>query len=373
MQQRILVGTRKGLFALTHDASAGDSTWSTECLGFLGDPVSAVLADPRDGALYAALELGHFGVKLHRSDDGGRTWNEIDHPRFDGEKHPTPETWDEPIDYDGPTVSAIWALESAGIDRPGGLWAGTVSGGLFHSNDRGRTWTLNDPFWQEFAPASRHWPPPAGKPAIHTVVVDPRDSDRMLVGTTSGIWRSIDGGSSWSVSGPGMHMDMMPPEISHLPDQQDPHRIVACAAAPDVLWVQHHCGVFHSSDWAESWQEITAIRPSKFGFAVVVHPRDPARAWFVPGVKDECRLPVDAKLVVARTSDAGASFDVLRDGLPQEHAYDLVLRHAMDIDASGDVLAFGSTTGNLFASVDGGDHWRQLSGNLPPIYCVRFG
>ena len=41
--------------------------------GFLAEPVSMMLEDPRDGALYAALHLGHFGAKLHRSRDAGRT------------------------------------------------------------------------------------------------------------------------------------------------------------------------------------------------------------------------------------------------------------------------------------------------------------
>jgi len=42
------------------------------------------------------------------------------------------------------------------------------------------------------------------------------------------------------------------------------------------------------------------------------------------------------------------------------------------VDDSGDVLAVGSTTGNLWISEDGGDSWQTISSNLPPIYCVRF-
>jgi len=93
----------------------------------------------------------------------------------------------------------------------------------------------------------------------------------------------------------------------------------------------------------------------------------------VPAVKDECRVPVDAKLVVARTRDGGRSFSVLGKGLPQENAYDLVYRHSLDVDASGERLAFGSTTGGLWLSEDQGDSWRCLAQHLPPIHCVRFG
>jgi hypothetical protein len=86
------------------------------------------------------------------------------------------------------------------------------------------------------------------------------------------------------------------------------------------MYVQHHNGIFVSKDHAESWQECENVKPSAFGFAVVAHPHDPLTAWFVPGIKDEKRIPMDGKLVVTRTRDGGKSFEILRDGLPQEHA-----------------------------------------------------
>jgi hypothetical protein len=165
----------------------------------------------------------------------------------------------------------------------------------------------------------------------------------------------------------------MPPDQVDNPNLQDPHRVVQCHGQPDVLWAQHHNGVFRTTDCAASWHEIEAIAPSKFGFAVAVHPADPDTAWFVPAVKDECRVPVDGKLVVARTRDGGRSFAVLGKGLPQEHAYDLVYRHGLAIDRTGKRLALGSTTGGLWLSEDQGDNWKCLSTQLPPVYAVRFG
>ena len=67
MSDRLLVATRKGLFELR--GGAGDLRIARRW--FLGEPVTAVLRDPADGAIYAALDLGHFGAKLHRSDDDG--------------------------------------------------------------------------------------------------------------------------------------------------------------------------------------------------------------------------------------------------------------------------------------------------------------
>jgi hypothetical protein len=169
-----------------------------------------------------------------------------------------------------------------------------------------------------------------------------------------------------------MRAAFLPPEQAHDPQIQDPHRVVQCAAAPDHLWIQHHNGIFRSTDGGRHWQEIGTAQPSAFGFAVAVHPGNPDIAWFVPGVRDDARYAVDGRVVVSRTRDGGRSFEVLRAGLPQRHAYDLVYRHALDVDATGERLAFGSTTGNLWVSEDQGGHWQQISGFLPPVYCVRF-
>ena len=103
-----------------------------------------------------------------------------------------------------------------------------------------------------------------------------------------------------------------------------------------------------------------------------MNPNEPDTAWFVPGIKDELRIPVDGKLIVTRTRDGGKSFKTLSNGLPQSHAYDIALRHALTIDKTGDRLAFGTTTGNVYVTEDQGDHWATVSNSLPPISAVRF-
>ena len=93
----------------------------------------------------------------------------------------------------------------------------------------------------------------------------------------------------------------------------------------------------------------------------------------MPATADQCRVPQDGALVVNRTRDGGRSFETLRNGLPHENCYDLVYRHGLAVDASGHRLMMGSTTGGLWASGDGGDHWASVAAHLPPIYVVRFG
>ena len=67
MSDTLLVSTRKGLFEVRRHSSG----WSIDRISFLGDNVSLALADVRDGNWYAALDHGHFGAKLHRSEDDG--------------------------------------------------------------------------------------------------------------------------------------------------------------------------------------------------------------------------------------------------------------------------------------------------------------
>ena len=59
--------------------------------------------------------------------------------------------------------------------------------------------------------------------------------------------------------------------------------------------------------------------------------------------------------------------------LPQDNAFDLLYRHALDVDETGDTLAFGSTTGSLWCTENGGARWTEVSAHLPPVYSVRFG
>lgn len=365
MSERLLVSTRKGLFTVARQARG----WEITGADFLGDNVTLAMTDPRDGRKYAALDHGHFGVKLHRSTRDG--WEEIATPAYP----PKPEGYDEK-DMWGRTLewstARIWALEPGGADQPGVLWCGTLPGGLFRSADHGTSWQMCRALWDD--PLRRKWAGGgADLPGIHSVCVDPRDSRRVWIGvSTGGVWFSDDAGESWNLRGKGMRAEYMPPEQAHDPVSQDVHRLVQCASAPERMWVQHHNGIFVSSDEGRTFAEVKDVPPSAFGFAVVVHPKDPDTAWFVPEIKDEKRIPKDGKVVVTRTRDGGRSFAVLTDGLPQAYAYDIVYRHALALDQTGERLAFGSTTGGLWVSEDQGDRWACVSHTLPPVYAVSF-
>lgn len=355
MKTLALIATRKGLFSLNKGNSLS-------LLEFAGAPVSMVLASEQNPHWYAALNHGHFGVKLHRSDNHGKSWHEVSAPAYPATDNAS----------DGDSLELIWSLEFASSNNPQALWAGSIPGGLFYSADAGDSWSLNQQLWQYkqqlewFGGGYDH----AG---IHSICIHPDNEKLIRLGVScAGVWQTEDGGESWCNKAQGMRAAFMPEDKQYDPNIQDPHRMVQCPTDPKRLWVQHHNGIFISSDSCNSWQEIEEVTPSTFGFAVAVHPRDANTAWFVPGIKDECRMPVDGRLVVTRTRDAGKTFETLNKGLPETHSSDLVYRHGLDIDSSGERLLMGSTTGNLWLSENQGDSWQCLSNYLPPIYAVRF-
>lgn len=363
----LLISTRKGLF----EATSVDGAYKVTKGHFVGDNVSLALADPR-GGWYAALDHGHFGVKLHRSDDRGATWTEIAvpvYPKKPADSEPEKNFFGAELKW---STQLIWALAPA-LDKDGALWCGTIPGGLFRSEDRGASWQLVESLW--FHPLRQKWGGGGRDFAgIHSICVDPRDPKTVAIAvSTGGVWRTRDAGATWTNTAHGMRAEYVPPELVNDGNNQDVHCLVQCAATPTTWWVQHHNGIFRSTDDMATWTELDkANGPSVFGFPVVVDPADANTAWFVPAIKDEKRIPVEGKLVVSRTRDGGKSFDTLSKGLPDTFAYDLVYRHALALAPGASALAFGSTTGNVFASTDRGEHWHVVSNYLPPVHAVTF-
>lgn len=394
MSNMLLLGTRKGTVIFDRV----NSTWQPRPIQHSGIPVCYATRDPRDGTLWASLDHGHWGPKLSRSKDGGKTWEDVlslkypEGARYIVQYLPTPDfdpqaPAKEP-EYGNATVYKIWNLTFGNADQPGRIYAGTIPGGLFISDDGGDSWELNRPLWSHEsrggdlfvggATSETHWGgTPASidygvfEPGIHSIVVDPKDSNHLYVAVSSaGVLESTDGGQSWQGRNKGMRMDYLPePEAEW---GHDPHFITGCTAQPAHLWQQNHCGVFYSEDGAQNWKKVSLPDAGvHFGFPIAADQKDGKTAWVVPAVADSERMAIGGGLCVARTSDGGQSWQLLRNGLPQQNAYDIVYRHALDV--TGDCLSFGSSTGNLYVSEDRGETWECLGNNFPPIYSVRFG
>ncbi len=394
MSNMVLLGTRKGTVVIDRV----DGTWQRRPIAHPGVPVCYAARDPRDGTLWASLDHGHWGPKLSRSRDGGATWEEVlslKYPtgaRYIVKVLPTPDF--DPLApagapvYADATVYKIWHLAFGTAAQPGRLYAGTIPGGLFVSDDGGDSWTLNRPLWDhesrggdlfagDATSENRWFGTPASidygvfEPGIHSIVIDPRDPNHVhLAVSSAGVLETTDGGRTWAARNRGLLNDYMPnPEAEW---GHDPHYMAGCAGQPDHLWQQNHCGVFYSDDSAQHWRKVSQPETGvHFGFPIAVDARDGRTAWVVPARSDMERMAVGGRLCVARTTDGGQSWQSFTQGLPQEHAYDIVLRHGLDV--AGDYVCFGSSTGNVYLSEDRGETWHCLGNNFPPVYSVRFG
>ena len=383
---RILVGTRKGTFFV--EKSGG--RWTPRLAAHAGMGVNFVARDPSTKTLWAALGHGHWGAKLSRSTDDGATWQDATQIKYpEGAKYLAPP--DPTEDGVGPgeatlrdaTLLKLWVIA---FGAPGTIHVGTIPGGLFTSHDGGEKFELNRPLWNHESRGGDHFEGKGGKvthwygtpaaegefaPGIHSIAVDPRDPNRYMVAvSTAGVLETVDGGKTWRGRNKGMLNDYLPDPAAEW--GHDPHFVALCPGNPDHVWQQNHSGVFYSADGAATWQRVSQPEQGvHFGFPVCADDRDGKTAWLVPGKADMQRTTIDGALFVARTEDGGKTWRQLREGLPQENAYDVVYRHALG--NAGDSLAFGSTTGNLYVSENRGDSWRAVANNLPPIYSVRFG
>ena len=358
MANTLLLGTRKGLVTYKKN---GLGQWQYQDSQFIGIPVTIATYDENTSTWWALLDHGHWGTKVHRSTDG-KTWEELEAP-----KYPEGEEIKEGVPA---STRLLWAISNGGKDRPGTIYIGTEPGGLFKSTDNGDHFELVRGLWDHPSRKEQWFGGGRDHPGIHSILVDPANSDHIYIGIScAGMFETTDGGASWHSRNKGLRADFLPDPASDI--GQDPHLIDWCKANTDVMWQQNHCGIFRTEDAGENWTDITDPEgPANFGFAVAAHEKDPNVAWVVPGVSDVMRVAIDQSLCVCRTEDGGKSWTDFRAGLPQGSAFDITYRHALDI--TGDTLAFGTTTGNLYLSEDAGENWISLNNNLPMIHSVEF-
>ena len=348
---KLLIGTKRGLFVARSDAER--SRWHISPPRLTGREVYHAIIDPRDGSAWAATDHSVWGAHVHRSDDGGESWETLGAaPHYEDERG----------------LTAIWHLAAGPAAQPDTIYAGIEPAGLFVSHDRGASWrpvsALND------HPTSTTWQPAGGGLALGAVQHDPRDPRRIYCSLSAGgVYRSDDGGASWTPCNRGVRAEFLPDRYPRT--GQCVHQLLLHPALPDRLYQQNHCGVYRSDDRGENWTEITAGLPSEFGYALALDAADADVAYVIPEESSHMRATIDGRLRVYRTRDAGETWEARTEGLPQEHAYVSILREGMcSDDQSPAGIYFGTSSGHLFASRDGGDKWSLIAGYLPRILSV---
>jgi photosystem II stability/assembly factor-like uncharacterized protein len=362
----LFIGTRKGAFTVTSDVSR--SKWTTSEPMFLGHIVQHMVLDPRDGrTLLLAMRTGHLGPTVFRSHDFGATWTEASTPPAFAK--------DDPLER---TLNAVFWLTPGHASEPGAWYAGGSPQGLFRTNDGGDTWEPfdgwnNHKMWATWAEYPEENTPDGSM--LHSVIVDPRDPAHLYLGLSGGgVFESTDGGDDWHPLNAGCAADFFPdpfPEFGH-----DPHCVRLHPQQPDRLYQQNHCGIYRIDRPNDTWVRIGDNMPrdvGDIGFPIELHPRDPDTAWVFPmdGTDVWPRTSPDGRPAAFVTRDAGESWRRLDAGLP-EKAWFTVKRQAMTVDDADAIgVYFGTTSGEVWASIDEGDHWSCIAQHLPEIYAVE--
>lgn len=353
----LLVGTSKGL--IVFDKKKID--WNIQKIHFLGLPVSLVYIDHLNKTWWVGISHHHWGQKLYCSKDQGLSWKKITTPKYP----PNTTVQNKTI-----SLKKIWCIQQGGSSYPNRIWIGTEPGGLFISEDYGKTFDLVQNLWDHPSRQNKNQWFGTGRngPYIHSIVIDPRDHNHVYIAVScAGIFETHNSGQTWMPRNKGLIAAYLPnpsAEIGH-----DPHLLLTCPAHPEVLWQQNHCGVFRSTDGGLHWNDVSG--PLKYGFAIAVDELDPLKAWTIPAVSDEVRVAPDLALQVCYTDNGGQSWQYLNDGLPQEYCFDIVFRHSFI--KKNNFLAFGTTTGNLYFSENNGRSWTSIANNLSRIDCISFG
>ncbi len=223
-------------------------------------------------------------------------------------------------------------------------------------------------------PHRPEWAPGYGGAAVHTVLPDPT-SDRVTVAmSTGGVYVSEDAGEKWSAStwkpsNTGITAPFFPdppPEFG-----QCVHKVVADAAGPSRLYAQNHPGVFRSDDGGASWTSISGGLPYEFGFPVLASPRTPELIWVVPLEADMRRVPPGGRLRLQRSRDGGNTWAEVGGGLPDDY-WGSVLRDAACVDTGDPTGVYlGTRDGCVYASADEGESFVQVAEHLPDVLVVR--
>ena len=351
----LLAGTYKGAFFFTADRAR--KTWSIKGPFLKGVEVNDVMIDTRSKpTMFACAYSTWFGADIRISRDFGKTWRE-------------PQRGIRFAEGSEKKVERVWTVAGGPANEPSVLYAGVDPGTMFKSEDGGES-------WKELTGLTNHstrqkWQPGAGGLMVHSICIDRANPRRVYVGiSAAGMFVTENGGESWEPRNKNVLAEFLPekyPEVG-----QCVHHLEMSPANPSVLYQQNHCGVYRTDDGGKNWVDISKGLPSRFGFPIIVHPRDPDTIYVIPEEGAEFRAVSGGSFGIYRSRNKGKAWKKLTKGLPSKHAYAHVYRQATaadQLDRAG--LYVGTSNGQIFFSTNDGDTWKLLADNLPPIYSLR--
>jgi hypothetical protein len=374
----LLAGTMKGAFILRSDKQR--QQWEVGGPYFPGRAIYAMLYDDRKGRhrLWAAVNSSYWGSYLSSSDDFGKTWTEpeeygVKFPQNDAAPAATMQDANPAANAaaDDTALKQIWQIALGHPDEPDTLYCGVEPAALFKSTDAGTSWKLVRGLYDH--PHRTQWNPGGGGLCLHTILPDPSNNQRLFIAiSTGGVYRTDDGGENWQPRNQGVRAQFLPPDQRFPAWGQCVHKIVSHPSKPERMFLQNHWGLYRSENGGDSWTDMAHGVPSDFGFAMEIDPNNADSVYIIPLESDEFRCTPEGKLRLYRSNDAGDSWQAIANGLPQENALETVLRDGLSADTLQPTgIYFGTRSGKLFGSADAGESWAPILESLPPVVCVK--
>jgi photosystem II stability/assembly factor-like uncharacterized protein len=332
--RRLLVGTAKGVAVLER---ALGKDWSHAGTVLDDQHISSMLIEPVRGAVYAGVHRG--GVFF--SADSGTSWESRS---------------------DGIRISHVYSLGCAVENGRPIIYAGTEPVSAFRSADDGRSWQELPGLADMKGKEKWDFPMPPHVAHAKTIAVDPRDPQVIFVGVEQGgLFKTADRGRTWREL-----------DAYSRPDDEvyrDIHQCVLRPNHPDEIYMTGGMGLYRSTDGGESWTHLTA-RGFRIGYPdkLIFSPRDD-RTMFMCGSMANPGTWIarhTANATVMASGDLGESWSVAANGLPDPMTANL---EAMCLYAwpAGFELFAGTTDGCVYASEDGAQSWRIIAEDLAPV------
>ncbi|MBV7407689.1 sialidase family protein [Maritimibacter sp. DP1N21-5] len=373
---RVLVGTTKGVFVLTSNDDR--ETWNLDGPHCDLWTINHVIGDPTTGEMWAGGGSDWSGAGVWHSGDQGKTWSLA--PLTSGDMFEWAKNDPEAATFLGVDTSATFPFDKSfssvwSLARVGGrLYAGTKPAMLLTSADSGESWQEVTGLREH--PSSDSWQPGGAGLTLHTILTNEKTPDQLRIAiSAAGVFATEDGGTTWERMN---RLDNDMDQGHHHHDNQNEighcvHNMIGNGEDGALIYQQNHSGVFRSRDGGRSWHDITGNLPSTFGFPIAADPHDPSIVWTIPLNGDmQGRYPPDAAAAVWRSTDAGETWQDMREGLPQKGCFFTVLRQAMATDRSPETgVYFGTNSGSIFASTDRGRSWTEIARHLPTVLSVE--
>ncbi len=365
---RVLVGTRKGAYVV--EGTAQRRKWTVGPVAHEGNEVYHVVADPRHpGDLYAAVNSGFWGPMVYRSRNFGKKWEEIPAPLMATSKSRTP-AFDEQgnqNDVKRP-IANIWHIEPGLASEPDVLYLGADPHLIFRSSDLGSSWEPIDAINNH--PDRKNWGPGAGGACLHTILIDPRNAERLYIGMSAvGTFRTEDGGGHWAPKNKGVETPFLPEKFPET--GQCVHHVAADSADPDTFYRQDHGGMYVSHNRMDSWTRIGKPLGDDFGFCVASPTSSPGRAYFVR-LHGQARTTGEGHFQVYEWNDQRRAWRKLLSpkAFPGDYGVHREGIATDTLDPAG--IYVGTTTGQLFVSPDAGKSWQLIPYGFPGIHSVSI-